>query len=242
MFLRQRATQAEYFDHPERSLDEMRAHYAVLGRLNLVTRFARPFQKWLPQLLGTAACREASLLDLGAGDGLLGRTLTAWAGKQGWKWQFTNLDHCPLTGQLDPGGRHVVASATELPFPDASFDVVVATSMTHHLDSDADVVAHFREANRVARRAVLFTDLHRNVGFLVGLWLGLLGHRGRFGPTPCCRSGAVGGCPNGNAWPRPPGSRRRGSGGNTAPACCCQSRSDRLASRPARKYQRHHRA
>lgn len=175
MFLRQRATQAEYFDRPERSLEELRAHYTVLGRLNQVTHFERPFQKWLPQLLGTAACRELSLLDLGAGDGLLGRTLTAWAGEQGWKWQFTNLDHCPLTGQLDPGGRHVVASATELPFPDASFDVVVATSMTHHLDSDEDVVAHFREADRVARRAVLFTDLHRNVGFLVGLWLGLLG-------------------------------------------------------------------
>ena len=175
MFLRQRATQAEYFDRPERSLEELRAHYAILGRLNQITRFERPLQKWLPQLLGAEACRDVSVLDVGAGDGLLGRQLTAWAKSNAWQWRFTNVDHCPLTGQLDAGGRHVVASATELPFPDASFDVVVATSMTHHLDSDEDVVAHFREADRVARRAALFTDLHRNVAFLVGLWLGLLG-------------------------------------------------------------------
>lgn len=174
MFLRQRATQAEYFDCPERNLGELRAHYAILGRLNRFTRFERPFQIWLPRLLGAEACRDLSVLDVGAGDGLLGRQLTAWAKSQGWRWRFTNVDHCPLTGQLDTDGVHVVASATELPFPDASFDVVVATSMTHHLDSDADVIAHFREANRVSRRVVLVCDLHRSVAFLVGLWLGLL--------------------------------------------------------------------
>ncbi len=174
MFLRHRATQAEYFDRPERTLEELREHYAVLGGLNRVTRFERPFQIGLPTLLGPGGCREVSLLDLGAGDGLLGRRLTEWAGAQGWNWRFTNLDHCPLTAQLNPEPNHVVASATELPFPDAAFDVVVATSMTHHLQSDREVVAHFREAARVARRAVLICDLHRNGVFLFGLWLFLL--------------------------------------------------------------------
>ncbi len=175
MFLRERATQAEYFDGPERTAEELRRHYAELARVNRITRFERPFRLWLPRLLGPDRCRELSLLDLGAGEGLLGRELTAWAATQGWTWRFTNLDHCPLTAQLAGGANHVVGSATALPFPDASFDVVLATSMTHHLPTEDAVIAHFREATRVARRAVLICDLHRNSMFQFGLWLMLLG-------------------------------------------------------------------
>lgn len=175
MFLRERATQAEYFDGPERTTEELRRHYAELARVNRLTRFERPFRLWLPRLLGSDHCRTLSLLDLGAGEGLLGRELTAWAATRGWQWRFTNLDHCHLTAQLAGNTDHVVASATELPFPDGSFEVVLATSMTHHLPSEAAVIAHFREAARVARRAVLICDLHRNSFFQFGLWLLLLG-------------------------------------------------------------------
>ena len=47
--------------------------------------------------------------------------------------------------------------------------------MTHHLDSEEAVVAHFREAARVARRLVLICDMQRRLPFflLLGttLWL-----------------------------------------------------------------------
>ncbi|MBL9175229.1 MAG: methyltransferase domain-containing protein [Verrucomicrobiales bacterium] len=177
MFLRRRATQAEYFDHPDRTASELRRHYEALNRINRRIRFERPFRVWIPELLGKAACGNLSLLDLGAADGLLGRELTAWAASRDWKWEFTNLDLCPVAAEMDPGPRHRTGSVLDLPFPDGSFDCVIASTMTHHLERDEDVVTHFREAARVARRLVLICDLHRNLPFLAGLWayVGLAG-------------------------------------------------------------------
>ena len=170
MFLRRRAKQAEYFDGADRTPEEIRAHYASLERMNRLTRFERPFRVWIPKLLGSDACNRLKILDLGAGSGQLGRVLSAWAAEQGWVWEFTNIDLCPVAARLDPSERHVVGSVTALPFSDGEFDVVVATTMTHHLPSEADVIAHFREAHRVSGRLVLLCDLHRNLPFLVLLW------------------------------------------------------------------------
>ncbi|MBN8428013.1 MAG: methyltransferase domain-containing protein [Xanthomonadales bacterium] len=170
MFLRRRATQAEYFDSPERTAEELQEHYRGLNRINRRIRFERPFRLWIPELLGDAACRRLTLLDLGAADGLLGRELTAWAAQRGWEWEFTNVDASPVAAAMDPGPRHQVASVLNLPFDDASFDVVVASTMTHNLAPDTEVVAHFREADRVARRAVLICDLLRSLPFMAALW------------------------------------------------------------------------
>ena len=173
MFLRQRATQAEYFDSPDRTLGELRGHYAELNRLNRLTASDLPVRKELPLLVGPEACRSLRILDVGAGDGFLARRLEGWAAARGWRWEFTTLDHCAQTAHLVAGGRHVIGSATALPFGDGSFDVVTAMSMTHHLGDDSEVEAHFREAGRVARLGVIVCDLHRNVPLLAGLWAGL---------------------------------------------------------------------
>ena len=175
MFLRERATQAEYFDSPGRTVEEMRGHYSELNRLNGITRFAGSFEEGIPALVGTEACRELTLLDVGAGDGFLGRSLSAWARTRGWDWRFTGVDHCPEAADVAEGGRHVTGSATALPFPDASFDVVTALSMTHHMDTEADLTAHFREAARVSRLGVMVCDLNRSALLWAGLWVGLMG-------------------------------------------------------------------
>lgn len=182
MFLARRTLQAEYFDAPDLSAAEAREHYAWLGRINRLTQFDRPFRRWLPETVGVENCANLEVLDLGAGDGSLGRTLRDWADQKGWSWRFTDLDLSPHTRPLNTSGRHVVGSVTALPFPDESFDAVIATTMTHHLKSEADVVAHFREAVRVARRGVLLCDLHRNSLFAAGLWgvLVALGAPGEF--------------------------------------------------------------
>jgi SAM-dependent methyltransferase len=171
MFLRVRTTQAEYFDAPERSVEELRESYRWLGRVNRITRFDWPFRVWIPRLLGDAVCRELTVLDLGAGDGSMGRSLAAWARGRGWNWTFTNVDLNPILDDLNPGGNNVRASVLDLPFPDSRFDVVIATTMTHHLADDGSVAQHFREAHRVARRAVLLCDLQRNPLLLGWLWL-----------------------------------------------------------------------
>jgi SAM-dependent methyltransferase len=163
MFLSSRATQAEYFDALDRPATEIAESYASLARLNRLFIFAEPFQRLLPRMLGHEKCASLSFLDLGAGDGSLGIELSRWAAKRGWTWRFVNLDLSPPALRLSRGERNVVGSVLELPFRDASIDVVVASQMTHHLPEDAQVVRHLREAWRVARRAILLTDLHRGL-------------------------------------------------------------------------------
>lgn len=162
MFFPRRATQAEYFDSPQRTHAELVEGYASLARVNRLFQFADPFQRLLPKFVGLDHCRQLSILDLGAGDGSLGRTLTDWAGQKGWKWEITNLDINGDALKLNPAGRNVVGSALALPFADNSFDVVIGSQMTHHF-SDNEIVTHFREAWRVARRAIYVSDLHRGL-------------------------------------------------------------------------------
>ncbi len=160
MFLNQRTTQAEYFDLP-RPHPEIAAFYSSLARANRTFQFADPFQQLLPGLVGSEHCRHLTLLDVGAGDGSLGVCLAQWASARDWRWRFTNFDISVPALSLGRTDRNVAGSVLALPFADNSFDVVVASQMTHHLVSDADVVRHLYEAWRVARTAVLLSDLHR---------------------------------------------------------------------------------
>jgi len=170
MFLGERSAQAEYFDAPERTAEELRGHYAWLDRINRWTRFERPFRVWLPRLQPEPRLRSLELLDVGAAEGALGRTLSTWAAGRGWDWRFTDLDLSHHACARNPNPRATVGSATALPFDDGRFDVVVATTMTHHLPSEDAVVAHFREAARVARHAVLICDMQRSPAFYGMLW------------------------------------------------------------------------
>lgn len=170
MFFRERSTQAEYFDTPGLSLVQRGEAYRELDRLNVFFHFSHPFVSQLPRWLGRKHCEHLQILDVGAGSGLLGKRLSDWARRRNWNWQFTNLDFYP-DGQIAANGAtFVTGSALNLPFADNSFDLVIASQMTHHL-TDTEVVQHWREAWRVSRDAMFICDLHRNAGFYSMLWL-----------------------------------------------------------------------
>lgn len=170
MFFRERSTQAESFDAPDRPADETLAAFRDLDRVNRFYRFSHPFTSRLPAWLGEARCRRLEILDVGAGTGQLGKELSAWAQRRDWDWRFTNLDANPIFRESNGTEKRVTGSALELPFADGSFDLVVASQMTHHL-SDPEVVRHWREAWRVTRDAIFICDLHRNAGLYAMLWL-----------------------------------------------------------------------
>ena len=172
MFLRQRSTQLEYFDLPDRSEAEVAVSFRDLNRVNSFFRFTHPFESVLPGWLGRGHCERLDILDVGAGTGLLAEKLTEWARARGWHWRFTNLDTNPVALKIGNQPDSVVGSALQLPFADASFDLVVASQMTHHL-TDEQVVTHWREAWRVTRDAVFVCDLHRNAGLYALVWLTL---------------------------------------------------------------------
>ncbi len=172
MFFGRRSTQPEYFDLPDRAEAEIAASFRDLNRVNGLFRFSHPFEAVLPQWLGRANCERLNILDVGAGTGLLGQKLTEWARRQGWHWHFTNLDNNPVALKIGGQPDSVVGSALQLPFADGSFDLVVASQMTHHL-TDEQVVTHWREAWRVTRDAIFISDLHRNAGLYMLVWLAL---------------------------------------------------------------------
>jgi SAM-dependent methyltransferase len=169
MFFRRRSAQAEYFDLPDRPEAETIAAFRDLDRLNRVFHFERPFEDALPEWLGPRRCAHLEILDLGAGTGLLGKILSEWAQARGWNWSFMCLDSSPLALKVGNPPRQKVGSVLALPFADASFDLVIASQMTHHL-ADGEIVRHWREAWRVTRDAVLISDLHRNAGLYALLW------------------------------------------------------------------------
>jgi 2-polyprenyl-3-methyl-5-hydroxy-6-metoxy-1,4-benzoquinol methylase len=125
--------------------------------------------KAVARWLGRDHVERLSILDLGAGDGWIGQTITAWAANRGWIWHVTNLDLNPSALGLRPHPSNVAASVCALPFRDNSFDAVIASQMAHHL-SDAETVAHFREAWRVTGDALFLTDTHRNPAALLVIW------------------------------------------------------------------------
>jgi len=172
MFLNDRSMQAEYFDLPGQAVAETALSYRELDRINRIFQFSHPFVSQLPRWLGREKCKKLEILDIGAGSGLLGRNMSRWAAKQGWQWTFTNLDTNAIDPPVGDPARFVVGSAMDLPFADGSFDLVVASQMTHHL-AVGDIVRHWREAWRVSRDAVFICDLHRNAGLHSLLWLGM---------------------------------------------------------------------
>lgn len=177
MFLSHRSRQAECFDEPDRPRESVLRDYAQLERLNRLFRHADPFTRRIARDHPASRWQKARVLEVGAGSGQLSLELQSWASQQGWSWDFTCLDLNPCAIDLNPIPHKCVGDATRLPFPDQSFDLVIASQMTHHLD-EAGVIAHFHEAWRVAKHRVLISDLHRNaflftVIALIAPWLGV---------------------------------------------------------------------
>ena len=160
--------QAEYFD-AERPAHEVEEFFRSLNFFNRLFSFSAPFQSSLPKLLDGSACKSLTILDVGGGDGSLGRILRQWAKQREWDWKVTNLDASWLALRLNPAGTNVAASGVALPFRDASFDAVIASQMAHHLD---DVAAEqlLRETWRVTRKALLVSDLHRSLFLYLAIW------------------------------------------------------------------------
>jgi ubiquinone/menaquinone biosynthesis C-methylase UbiE len=169
------ADAAELLDGP---LDDPEA---LAGNLRDLRRFNR-------LLGGTALSRRAiaalaglqsdvTLLDVGTGGADIPVALIADAARRGRRLAVlavdARLEVLAAARESRPGLDRVpgltleAADGRALPYPDASFDIVHASLLHHHL-SPADATLLLREMARVARRGVVVNDLSRGRLALAG--------------------------------------------------------------------------
>jgi len=176
-----RADETEWLDQGRGSdadvaanLDEMWRLNYWLGGLSALTRHLYPRLRAAPQ-----AC---TVLDLGTGAAQVPLAVARWAREQrravsvvGVDWARRNLsvarqvaragDALPLRVDL------VLADAQRLPLAEQSADFVISSLFLHHFAPEP-AVELLRAAYRVARRALIMTDLVR--GILPRLAFGLV--------------------------------------------------------------------
>jgi protein-L-isoaspartate O-methyltransferase len=119
------------------------------------------------------------ILDVATGYADLPRALVRWARRRGIALDVEAVDRhgqivalAAAASRGYPEIRVRAGDALALPYPDASFEVVTASLLVHHLEADAPIRL-LRELHRVARRVVLVSELRRGRWPFLAAWLAL---------------------------------------------------------------------
>ena len=169
-----RATGSELMDDPEvdpgqleRSLQDLRAVNRWLGGNRVVVHHLRRILPRLPS--GTIR-----LLDVATGSADVPVHLVRWARRRSVRLELLATDAHPQTLSLarehtlgEPEIDVAQANALDLPYGDGSFDITLCATALHHFSRD-DAVRVLRELGRVARYAVIVSDLRRSRLALAG--------------------------------------------------------------------------
>lgn len=151
-------------------------------RIALHTRYARAEVPWYPWLAGVMELTEgADVLEVGCGPGLLWERIAALLPR--FRLTLTDLSE----GMLD-AARGVVApiesielvatevcDAQDLPFADASFDVVVANHMLYHVPEPTRAVGEFARVLRPDGLLVAATNGPNHLDVITGISREVLG-------------------------------------------------------------------
>lgn len=134
------------------------------------------------KLVPPAPSGGGRLLDVGCGGGLLAPHV------HGYEHVGVDLSDAGLAVAAAHGIEAVRADAADLPFADASFDVVVAGEILEHV---TDLDGTIAEALRVLRPGGTFVCDTINATLVARIVLVTLGERVRGGPPPACHDPAL---------------------------------------------------
>ncbi len=159
---------AELLDRPDNSDEEIRENLRDLERLNRHFGGMRTVLVRLDQMIGKHTPSSLTILDIATGGADIPRAICRWARRR----------RLPIAIEAVDQNDQVLAAATEwsidfpeirlrqaqvppLPYPDRSFDYVIASLFFHHL-TEAEGTLLLREMARVTRRGLLVNDLLRS--------------------------------------------------------------------------------
>ncbi|RED38119.1 methyltransferase family protein [Rhodopseudomonas thermotolerans] len=129
------------------------------GGFNYMPRFWQPVIPTFQQHFGLDA--SSSVLDVGCAKGFMLHDMAELI--PGITVKGVDVSDYAIAHAIDDMKPHLsVASATKLPFPDKSFDVVISINTVHNLVRD-DCATALREIERVARKGAFITvDAYRD--------------------------------------------------------------------------------
>jgi ubiquinone/menaquinone biosynthesis C-methylase UbiE len=145
-----RADLTEIMDDLTQPDHEFQAAYRELKVINEKLGGIRAIERFLPHE------PDLLMLDVAAGGCDVGDALM-----ESTACRIVALDVNPDGLKLAKRVLPVAGDALQLPFPDKSFDIVMASLFFHHV-SDRDSPRVLAEMWRVSRRRVLVNDLHRH--------------------------------------------------------------------------------
>ena len=172
---------SELLDGPIGDVEELRANLQEIALANRLLLSNRAVLRRLEQWIECDTVRSpVTILDVATGGGGLPRAIVAWARRRGDSIRLVASDIAPgimavARQVLEPLDVNLVQhNALQMPFTDASIDIVTCAFSLHHFSRDAAIVL-LREMARVARLGVIVTDLRRSYGSYWGARLLALG-------------------------------------------------------------------
>jgi ubiquinone/menaquinone biosynthesis C-methylase UbiE len=156
------------------SLADLRWFNRYFGGVNTTT-------KLLSHVATITGLKQMSFLDVAGASGDVALAAQADFKERRLDLEVAVLDrsaaHLPKS-QGKNGTAAIVGDALNIPFDDATFDVVGSSLFLHHLDPE-EIVRFTNEALRVCRHAVIVNDLRRNPIHLATAYAGIPVYRSR---------------------------------------------------------------
>jgi ubiquinone/menaquinone biosynthesis C-methylase UbiE len=156
------------------SLADLRWFNRYFGGVNTTT-------KLLSHVATITGLKQMSFLDVAGASGDVALAAQADFKEHGLDLEVAVLDrsaaHLPKS-QGRNGTAAIVGDALNIPFDDATFDVVGSSLFLHHLEPE-EIVRFTNEALRVCQHAVIVNDLRRNPIHLATAYAGIPVYRSR---------------------------------------------------------------
>jgi len=163
-----RSHDPEMMDLPGNSPEALAGDLRNLRRLNRFVRGSRSVVFALWRMLGHERFNQVSVLDVGTGSADIPMAILARAKRSHVAMKIVAIEANPITARIARRrtDRHseiniFQGDAGALPFSTGAFDFVVASQFLHHF-SEAKILDLLKQWSKLARRAIVISDLVRH--------------------------------------------------------------------------------